>query len=416
MLFGRVFFPMTKTNNFKNNLYNRRSLTIWIGHVLFGLLVVFGFLNPASKQDLIFGFILAGYVMLAPLWQRFWGQKRSVFKYVYVAPVILIFIATSYLNSGSIRNYVTHEPQPETYRTDMDDFLRTYYLMEKGDNYYVSFNTAVRENAFKSQASYNLWSWRLPTVFYMWKFIPGNDALGIYLLFLLLCVIALFSAYALCLKIIGQDKMPLSLLSAYLLFPYLHFAARDQTFLQTEWWGMIPMLVGLNFFFGRRNMLSICMFTLALLTREIFVVPMVLLFLIALVYRRQSAWIFLYPIIFLIIAIGLHAFNILKYIPYTEVFLRGRFHGLDKTILLATLAFGSWEYYFNGLRIFIIFYILGIIGIFLNKKIATVLMLAMFLLPLSFLLIGSSAYNDYWGILYMPFVIITVPLVLRPFL
>lgn len=329
-------------------------------------------------------------------------------------PIIAAFLVTSWVNSDSLRRYLVREPLAETYRTDMDDFLKTYYLMEKGSDYYTSFKTAVAENAFKDRVSGNLWSWRLPTVFYLWKLLPGSNGMGIYVFFLTTCVVSLYMAYKIAKNTIGERY---AILSPYLLFPYLHFAARDPTLLQTEWWGILPMFLGIYFLLKRRPVGIVVSFTAAVLIRELFIVP-IMFITILLIIRKEKLWkTLVIPIGIFIIFLLMHSGWVSQQVMISPRFLAPRFSG-SKDILLATLAFGSWEYLWYRLRVFLVFYVMGLIGLIrqirlIGKDAATLLVfLSFYIFPLSFLFIGTSIYNDYWGIFYMPFVLVSVPFIL----
>ena len=366
------------------------------------LIIVLGFPNPHSVLDAVVTVALGLYITVVVF-----SSKRFKFNSIwFVIPIIILFLISSIINGRQVRAYLIREPVAETYRTDMDDFLKTYYLMKNGRDYYSAFKQAVIQNAFKTTVSNNLWSWRLPTIFYIWQLFPS--AIFLYAGFLLLCSFALLTSL-----FIGQELLPskynyLGILAPYLLYSYLHFAARDSTLLQTEWWGMFCLLFGMFFWFKKNFSLAVLFITLTVLVRELFIVPLLIMTIIA--FKQKQNWRALaVPGIILVLFMLLHFFWVARQIPITPSLFVLRTHTFNKQIILPTLAFASWEYIWNRLRIFIIFFGLGLVGILFKRKQAGWLWLSFFIFPLSFLFIGSSVYNDYWGILYMPFVILAVP-------
>lgn len=390
-----------------------------IAKILMLLILTLGISNPANVPDKILSIMLCMYVLLFLSSCTFNSNFIKLFKRhsnFIIIPVVLIFITSSFINSVDLRNYLVKEPIPETYRTDMDDFLRTYYLMEKGNGYYASFRQAVEENAFKTQVSTNIWSWRFPYIFYLWKILPGQSGVNIFYIFILSCCLSLFLAYKLAYTLLDEKIKIAAILAPYLLYPYLHFAARDPTLLQTEWWGMMPILGGLYLLVNKQNLFAAVSFTIVLLTRELFVIPL-LIIAVSVAFQKNKRWkTLIIPGVWLIFASLIHAINVSYQVTLASGFLTPRIHTLGKQILLATLSFGSWEYLLYKMRIFVWFYASGLIGVIwliIKKNFNGWLLISFFIFPLTFLVVGTSIYNDYWGILYMPFVLITVPLVLN---
>lgn len=381
------------------------------------LLLLLGLTNGTDNFD----HIISGVVFLYVSCATFGLLKRLIKKYhfeskswLYVLPILVLFLISSLHNSSELRKYLEREPIPETYRTDMDDFLKTYYLMEKGQDYYTSFKEAVEQNAFKGAVSTNLWSWRLPTIFYLWKLLPGTSGIGIYYLFLLLCLTTFYISYKTALPVVG-DRW--AVLSPYLLYPYLHFASRDATILQTEWWGMFLVVLGIYFISQKKYLQAVFFASLAMIIRELYILPFIFLSILTIV-KKNKTWIwFVIPIVVFGLVLWRHAQVVSQHVDVSNRFYELRLSG-GKDIILATLAFGSWEYFFYRLRIFLLLYVIGLVGVLKRIKLnghQSVLMIAFlsfYMFPLAFLFIGTSIYNDYWGILYIPVLLISTPLIL----
>ena len=375
-------------------------------------LLILGIPNPANSNDAVVQILLFVYVGLVVV-----GAGKLIHKYflqrLIIIPVLILFVISSQINSLGLRDFLAHQPISETYRTDMDDFLKTYYLMGEGLPYYISFKQAVEENAFKSKVSNNLWSWRLPTVFYIWKWLPGESGVGIYYLFLFLSLGGLYLSYALIGELLSKKNQHFAILSAYLLFPYFHFALRDPTLLQTEWWGVFPLLGGIYFLVKNRLNGAIVLFILTVIIRELFMIPLIGIGVLLYIKKSREAWKMLLPMGIFFLMMFFHGQQVLRITGANGEFFAPRIHTLGSKIVLSTLAFGSWEYAWNQLRIFPIFYVISLVGIIFTKSWFSKYLLVFFVFPVSFLILGSSVYNDYWGIFYMPFVIISTPLILN---
>jgi hypothetical protein len=120
---------------------------------------------------------------------------------------------------------------------------------------------------------------------------------------------------------------------------------------------------------------------------------------------------FLIPILVSIISITLHAVLVSKTVGIAANFISPRVHQLTKQIVLPTFAFGSWEYYWYFLRLFIVSYCIGLVALLKGWQRERITLLASFFFPISFFILGSSVYNDYWGIFYVPVVLMSVPLI-----
>lgn len=425
-------------------LRNFLKSTLLLGTILLGLI------NPASLIDAILHFVIFCYVLvyisskhrIAKFYQLilfisviiiYSSKNSSLLLFLFVGlinwfignriirlkkemlipiPIIIIFLLTSFFNSTDVRQYLVIEPIRETYRSDLDDFLRTFYLMKQGKEYYSSFSQSVSDNAFKGYVAPNVWSWRFPTLFYFWKILPGGNGLTIYYSFIVLGTLLLYISYSLISLLLKPSQKYLAILSPYFLYPYLHFAARDKTVLNTEWWAVGVYLIGLYFFIKNRNLSAIFFFILTVVTRELLAIPLLLTGLLAVWTNKKNWYVFFIPLIFLLLMVFFHIQSTkLQFVYQSNSYLSLRTHTFDKQIILTTFAYGAWEYFFYFWRIFIVFYMLGVFGV-IRFTSSFILFLPFFLFPLTFFIIGSSAYNDYWGIMFIPFVLISLPLVL----
>ena len=112
------------------------------------------------------------------------------------------------------------------------------------------------------------------------------------------------------------------------------------------------------------------------------------------------------------VALFFHSHEVIRITGISSQHLTPRFHTLGKQVLLPTLAFGSWEFIFYRIRVPLIFLILAVVGLGLEIKRFYIILSFILFAPL-IMFIGTSVYNDYWGIIYMPFILITAPVVLK---
>ena len=382
----------------------------WLPLFLTTTLIVLGWPNSTSIFDRLLNVLLvvivAIEVIILPRFITIQNKKLII-------PLLLIFVSTTYINSSRIRNYLAREPVAYSYRTDMDDFLKTFFLMKHGNNYYASFKMAIEQNPFKGKVSDNLWSWRLPTVFYVWNLLPGDTGISIYMTFVSLTLLTLYASFEIAEDILGEKLQHLAILSPYLLYGYFHFGVRDETLLQTEWWGLFAVIFGIYFVIKRRPFLASLFFTFAVLVRELYCVPFFITAILSGFKKRQFPWVYLFPVGAFFLAIGVHSYFVRQELPASTQFFNPRLHQLSRDIIRATFAFGSWEYMFYRIRLFIILYILGFISIVKRLSEKTLLLLSFFIFPFSFWFIGTSVYNDYWGIMYIPIVLLTAPFIVQ---
>lgn len=327
--------------------------------------------------------------------------------------IIFVFLANSWLISGGLRSLLV---QNTAYNNDPGVLLATYKSVENGQDYYESYKQAQLGRFSQSIIPGDIWGWRLPTIFYIWKIIPGG-ALSIYLLYLILSASVLYAAYKIN-RIFLPEK--LAILSPYLIFPYLHFGSRDQMFLETEWWGLSIFILALYFLLKKRLFVSTVFFSLTLLVREVYILPIGLMLLFAFFKQKKLIAVFLIPQVTFMTFFIYHIYRVDKYINAWGTLLSARTVDNGLFFLQQTLAYASWEYLLNQFRPFYLLTIWAIIGCiyifkFQKERSAIFLLLAFLPFPTAFLKFGTTPFNDYWGIIYVPIAVMLSPLLLTVF-
>lgn len=327
--------------------------------------------------------------------------------------LILVYLANSWFISGDLRFFLTHDIP---YNNDPGVLLATYKSVENGRDYYESYKQAQLGRFSQSIIPGDIWGWRLPTVFYIWKIMPGQ-ALSIYVLYLILAATVLYVAF-----LINRMFLPenLALLSPYLIFPYLHFATRDQMLLETEWWAVSIFIFAIYALLKRQLFFSTVFFSLTLLIREIYILPVGLMLIGALFRQRKLIPVFTVP---LISYSALFIYHILRVNEFTDAWgtiLAARTVDNGFLFLQQTLAFASWEYLANLYRPFYFLTLAAVMGClyifkFQKRQEALFLLLAFLPFPIAFLKFGTTPFNEYWGIIYVPIAIMLSPLLLTVF-
>lgn len=358
---------------------------------------------------------------LAPIWGSVSGLALTLLldKFKLVAKLaiwvlIFLFLSTAAVSGQDLRNFLANDLAIGTYNNDPGILFKTYLLMEAGTDYYDAFATAQLGRFSQQIVSHDVWGWRLPTIFYIWKLVPGSGGLSIYFLYLVLASILLFAAFK-----IGQRYLdfPISILPSYLIFPYLHFGARDQMFLETEWWSIFLFIAGLYFLILRKLFWATVILALTVLVREVYILPIGLLFIFAIVKNKRLAPVFLIALGAFLIFFLYHVYRVNFYIDAWGTLFSPRTIENGLFFVQQTLAFASWEYFFFWLRPLTIFLAASIVGCWFlikqgRKEEGIIWLLAFLPFPISFLRFGSVPYNDYWGLIYVPLAIILAPTVL----
>jgi hypothetical protein len=307
--------------------------------------------------------------------------------------------------------YPLTEPPFKTYNSDEMSFLKTFYLIEKGENYYLAFKHSRENFASGNYLQADVFTWRLPTAFYLWNICceTGHNILTffIFMSFLLLILI-----YLIMQKIIGNW----ALLSPILFLPYLYDTLTYKTaFLFTEWWAVFFFFIGLFGLSRNLSYIAILAFTISILTREIFIVPISVMFLYTL-FIRKNRRLFLIPIVIGLLFYFIHSQNI-----FSLIGSRGNFHFFDRfhdykiENLQTMISFSMKAYVLAGLKTHYLFLGVGLIslliGVFLKKDyLLNYIAISIFSFLITLPIIAVKE-NDYWGIMFVPLILMCIPLI-----
>lgn len=337
-------------------------------------------------------------------------KKKYLFGIIICSSLILAIIATPVIKTYFDID-ISKEPQIKTYHGDGMSFLKTYFLMEKGNNYYIAFKIARDNFASGNSFSGDTFTWRMPTVFYIWNFFTSS-AEQILTLFLFLTILSFISIYLLLKKI--STKL-LALFGSLLLIPYFYDAlVYKASYLFVEWWGLFFFIFGLTALFYKYPKIAVGVFFLAVVTRELFIIPILSLYIFCLLTKKESK-IFLIPILGFIAVYVLHIINISQIVGRADTGLSviGRVHGYDILSLQKTVSFSMRYYIIDNFKVHYLLGLAGLISLIVNSlvKEQTLYLLVSVLSLIIILPFIAVSDNDYWGILIMPWLIMSVPLI-----
>ncbi|MDO8487337.1 MAG: hypothetical protein Q7S45_03525 [Candidatus Curtissbacteria bacterium] len=328
--------------------------------------------------------------------------------------LLIIVLYSVHLSTLLFKNYQgvdLSEPIFGTYRSDEKIFLKTYYLVKSGHSYYDSFQSASANDYANLKLGSDVFTWRLPTAFYIWSLTTTN---GYQILaeYWVLAILFLVSVFLIIKKLATVNA---GLLSVLLVLPYFAGNLSYKTsFLFIEWWALFFFTFGLTFFFYKKFVPAWILFFVAIAIRELMIIP-ILAFLILSLLLKKNRIFFATLILFSLIIFVLHAHFVLSRFPDTPQTstILSRFHTPDKQSLLTMISFSMQNYPLTKYRINLLLIVLAFISLLANIKEKGISeKLYYYLAPWSMLLtfpfITTTLYNDYWGILFMPLLISTV--------
>lgn len=410
-IFGMIFIfltliPLNKVKD-KKNLTRQIIQLALIVTTAFSLTLLFkmhvNFIYLASA-GLLIGFAIA-YIFFNHI------KKQPV---LLLLTLIIAYIFTAALNSSELRTTIKEEPVNETYFNDQLSFLKVFYLVEKGYDYYSAHKIAHISDGRSDTIPQQVWGWRLPTYAYMWNIFPGQGGISVYFFFILLSVAAIYYTYNIARFFIGNN---LAILSPYLIFPYFHFAARDMAFLHMEWWSVCFFIIGLYFYITKKLKIAILLFIITVFLREILIIPVFALLLLTLFYRKYKHLFSLITVfVFFQFFLLFHFLSVTEYISRSFNSLLPRDHPIGVYFLQQTLSYGSWEYLGFKMRPFILLAIINLISsilLALRKAFSfehAALLATSISMAVAVIKIGTPPYDDYWGAAYVPLILISAPI------
>lgn len=376
-------------------------------------------LNPLIQiANLAYASLLGSFVISTQFFKIKLLQKTTL---ILVSLLLLIYTIAATILSNELKNTQLKEPVNEKYEIDTQIFLKTYYLMEKGQGYYRAFASAFILDSRFEQVPKDSYAWRFPTTFYFWKLVAQNGY-QIRIIFLTLSVMSLFCSYLLVKKFVPP---PIALLSPYLTMPYFLSGVLSHSFLFIEWWGLFFFIFGLTFLFYNKRNISVFFLIVSVLCRELFIFPALVILIIDFLSRRKI----LHFATFLISSAAfwvLHLINISNSIGQANIAPQSRIHNFNFDLLLSVLSFSTGLFTHDFLIgvLFLVITTIGLARLRLQRKDKAKMLLffasaSVFILFLLTPIIGTagtekgiSFYASFWGITFVPLAIIFSPTIL----
>lgn len=345
------------------------------------------------------------------------NAKRILKRHLPKILLVIIFLYSLNLYFPLSKSWKTvdlTEPVFGAYRSDEKIFLKTYYLIKSGSSYYDSFQSASANDFANIKLGPDVFTWRLPTVFYFWQ--VAQNGYQILTLYWVLAILFLASIYKIVKKIHSTNA---GLLAVLLTLPYFAGNLSYKTsFLFVEWWALFFATFGLALFVYKKFAPAWILFFLAIATRELMIIP-VFTFLILSLWLKKNRIFFATLIIFALMFFAVHARFVLARFPDTPQTstIISRLHTPDKQSFLTMISFSMQNYPLTKYRINLFLIALAFISLLINARRKgdrekLYYLLAPWSMLLTFPFITTTFYNDYWGILFMPLLISTIPLFL----
>lgn len=346
-----------------------------------------------------------------------WGKRwltKLILGRLGLGVILVTFVLTTMIEGENIRMMLTQEPKAEAFNADGWLFLKTYYYVNRGMDYYQAFAQAYGEDGRNTGLPPDLWGFRSPVPFYFWSWATFGQAKLIYWWFVLMVLGVLTISFQ-----IGQKIKPGlgNLIIPFLLMPYFVYPGTLHELMQLEWWGVLPLLVCLYGVLVDKPILIFLGGLLAPMMRETYALNVLGLGLTTLITKKTSLfrWFILVGGLYLV-WLGGHAkavFGILN--PSWTLVMSGRSHPLGLGFIMITLAFSTWRYLGAPWRLLTVY--LGLVGmlglkqlwLFPNKAKVVIWMFGLFGINLLvYGVIGLYPWGDYWGVTIGPGIILAL--------
>lgn len=392
----------------------RNNVLLIVFALLYGLVVYLG-----VKDINFFGTALICIFLNFLIGQQLLKNSKKFILTVLVL-MILGYGLVQLIEGESLRRLFSVEPV--AYNSDMSTYLKVLISMKKGEDFYESLSN-VSKQQFGEQGYLEIWAWKQPLIFYLWKIFPGDGRSIIYL------GLIIFSANLMAVYLIGRKFLSAisALLCPYIIWPYFRFPLVEQTIAQVEWWALSALIMGFMLLLYNKRWLAGFLFAICLGIRELFVIPIAFIVMVDLIKKdlKQTIKLVL-PTVLLLLPFYLfvHIQNISKYADIHRLINYATRSGMPSgwKYIRPTLAYNSWSYALSNFRPFLVLLILNSFFLLLkikrDKKYFDSLILAAYL-PFFFLSLKIGMFDlwhDYWGIYFVPFMLLATPISLNYFI
>jgi hypothetical protein len=245
--------------------------------------------GQSSPVLILIGAVGTGGVAYGTAWLlEIYAKSRPVYRQVVawgiVAVLCLTYVVSVVGISAKFIEYANQEPQSGQYAFDGSVYIKTYYNMVHGQDYYTAILNAaagdsrlIKEKAIRNGKFY---SWfnspgfvRIPITFYLWKYAAPNGAGGVVYLAALLSAAALAAVYWGASARIG----PRALVVALFVFPYLLFTSLSFNIFFNDYWAGLAVLASASLLLRREWVAALVLACLAAICRDVLLVWFIVL-------------------------------------------------------------------------------------------------------------------------------------------
>ncbi len=362
----------------------------------------------------IFYFILAiGVSIIVVILCRRFPAKWGVG--MLLALTILVHAISSFQTGETIRWLSRQEPADYSYNFDGIRYLKSYYLMKDGRDWYRACVESTRVDA---RAPFDvprvIMNYRLPTLYVLFSFLPRGDWIQmLFIIFSCFGMVCAFDFVRILLENNGvefETAARCALAAPVVLSPYLFLAAITWFYTFHEYWAWF-VSIGAVWLLARRQILvAIILAVLAACIREHFILVTVVVSILGWISGRHKerlailgSWVLLFLV---------YAVHVYRALPYTgqgvEEGASIWLHSPSILSVLYTTFFGTALYPMPKLTIPVLF-AFALYGLWKNRnQLLPFGVSSMILIPLlGYLFVGPQIPSGgYWGVLYMPWVFI----------
>jgi len=336
--------------------------------------------------------------------------------------LMLNFLVVTSNPSTDIASGSAIEPPAESFAFDGIFFLKMFYLVDQGMNFYEAYDLGFQHDKRFDAPPPIIGGWRMPTTFWFWSVIASRgDHLVNYFVFFSLILMA--CAYLVASKF---TEPAFALISASLVGTYMLFGSASWWYTELEYWGLFLALPAATLYLYDKRYWALPLALLAGLMREWIALILIAGLIVNLINRRwveSGIWATACALVGGAYFLNIH--NIVEYTKQANLPLSLEAAGMGQGgigFILYTLQYGS-GFFNGGLGLIYILFFTGIIGaVVTGIRTKNFYWAALIILPLTvFMFYGSGrvpgdppGWNDYYNINFMPYILVAVPFMAKP--
>ncbi|MFP4498151.1 MAG: hypothetical protein ACLFQV_08065 [Vulcanimicrobiota bacterium] len=265
-----------------------------------------------ERQAVMLSFILPALIgLLGGLlgWGMAWTLKpyKKIIKiatYLLLVLFVLNFVFFIIDLNPSTYGLISEEPGDYNYNNLNSVYLKTFYLMKKGDDFYDAFQYAQSRMSEPTTIMNRSRLWIMPVVFYLWKiFLPPNG-FYIFYLYLLFSVIVFYLTFQ-----VARAHLPppINLVPVFSVSYIFYFGALAFWFAFPEYWGLFFLFIALFGIYKENKLLSVAGLTMAVLVFPVYLIPVALFAIFTMFVKKDwRRFLFLIPLIAFAIVFFIH--------------------------------------------------------------------------------------------------------------